>query len=160
MQVYYNTETKDKKYTVWPYGSDTLPYGVKCFNEKIDNPEAPRKFWTQIVNMASIEKQKRKRSLVVQPMVIQIESVEALQAKDKPHFDKLIAQVTKYGACVNFAKEGVMLSNEITYERGENNEFDLAMAKLEAQAAKTDKAQRVHLPDVHSLKNKKGAIEI
>lgn len=158
MQVYYNTETKDKKYAIWSHGSDTLPRGFKCFNEKIDNPEAPRQFWTQIINMAAIEKQKRKRSLAVEPMVVQVESVEALQAKDKAHFDKLIAQVTKHGACVNFVKENIMLNNEITYEQGVNKDFDLAMAKLEAKSAKTDKSQRVHLPETHSLK--KGVIEI
>lgn len=145
--IYYNTETKDKKYSIWPYGKDALPAGkYHCFDEKIDNPDATRKNWDRIVNMASVAKHTKKHNFQPEPFVVMISSVEALQAKDKAHFDKLIGQVIKHGAFIQFAKENITLSKDNPNGLGENKEFDLAMAQLEAKGAKKDKNQRVTLP--------------
>ena len=147
--IYYNTETVDKKYSIWPHGRDALPNGkYYCFNEKIDSPDAQRKEWDRIINMASVAKSKRKLLLQSEPFMVQISSVEALQAIDKNHFDKLIEQVTKQGGCVMFAKENAMISKDNSTLRSENKEFDMAMAQLEAKDVKTGSSKRVTLPNL------------
>lgn len=157
--VYYNTETKDNKYFIWPHDKAALPSGqYHCFEEKIDNPYAPRKNWDRIVNMASVAKHKNKHNFQSEPFVVMIDSIEALQVKDKAHFDKLIGEIIKHGAFVQFAKENASFSKDYPNGLSDTKEFSLAMAQLEAKSAKKDKSQRVTLPK--DLPAKRNVIEI
>ena len=156
--IYYNVETADKKYAALSGDKRYLPVGDNCFSEKIDNPEAPRETWDRIINMASLASHKNRRLLEPQPFTVVVKSVEALQATDKAHYDKLVGQLFKHGASVYFLDEQTLVSRENPKGLTENKEFDLAMSQLEAKGAKKNKTQRVTLPK--ELPSKRTAFEI
>ena len=151
--IYYNVETPDKKYSAWIADKKYLPVGDKCFEEKIYNPEAPRETWDRIVNMASLASHKNRYLLEPQPFIVVLKSVDALQAKDKAHYDKLVGQLFKHGASVYFFDEQALITKENPRGLADNKEFGLAMSKLEAKGVVYGTGKRVELPDLPKRKN-------